>query len=164
VINRQGSCTEKTSTLYDAGGWFLMSIFFGALFIGLVLDYFWNYLIFSLSLWRLHFGVSTPKKYIYCLIITGLGLFIDWLYYELTWGYLVLGSLKVAPIFATPGMHPVLEFATILIPMAILGVVNFAISHRYLHMSSRPAIILGIIMGIFTAPWLIVVYVLTSAW
>ena len=141
-----------------------MSIFFGVLLIGLALDYFWNYLVFSLSLWRLHFSVSTRRKHIYCLIITGLGLFIDWLYYELTWGYLVLGSLRVTPIFSRPGVQPVLEFITILIPMAILGAVNFATSRLYLRMSSRQAIILGIIMGIFTAPWLIVVYVLTSAW
>ena len=139
-----------------------MSIFFGALLVGLAFDYFWNFLILFLSLRWLHFSVNTRKKYIYCLIITALGLLIDWLYYELTWGYLVLGSLRVAPIFSMPGTHPVLEFATILIPMVILGVVNFAISHRYLHMNLRPATILGIIMGIFTAPWLIVVYVLTS--
>ena len=121
-------------------------------------DYFWNFLILFLSLRWLHFSVSTRRKFIYCLIITALGVLIDWLYYELTWGYLVLGSLRVAPLFPHPGLQPVLEFITILIPMAILGAINFATSRLYLRMSPRQAVVLGIIMGVFTAPWLIVGY------
>jgi len=135
-----------------------MSIFFGALLVGLALDYFWNYLILFLSLRWLHFSVSTRGKFIYCLIITALGLLIDWLYYELTWGYLVLGGLRVAPIFPRPGLQPVLEFTTILIPIAVLGAVNFATARLFLRMSPRQAIVLGIIMGVLTAPWLIVGY------
>jgi len=137
----------------------LTSIFFGALLVGLALDYFWNFLILFLSLRWLKFSVSHRTKFIYCAIVTALGLLIDWLYYELTWGRLVLGSLRVAPVFEPIGLQPALEFSTILIPLVVIGAVNFGTARLYLRMSLRQAAILGVIMGIFTAPWLIVGYI-----
>lgn len=159
MINRQGK-DSRTTTLHDAGGWFLSSLFFGVMLIGLAFDYFWNYLILFLGLRWLKFSVSHRRKFVYCAIVTALGLLIDWLYYELTWGYLVLDSLRVAPIFERAGLQPSLEFATILIPMVIIAAVNFGTARLLLRMSLRQAAILGVTMGVLTAPWLITVFVL----
>jgi hypothetical protein len=159
VINRLGK-DSRTTTLYDAGGWFLVTIVGGVGFLGLALDYFWNYLILFLGLRWLKFSVSHRRKFVYCAIVTALGLLIDWLYYELTWGHLVVGSLRVAPIFERAGLQPAPEFATILIPMVIIAAVNFGTARLLLRMSLRQAAILGVTMGVLTAPWLITVFVL----
>jgi len=159
VINRQGK-DSGTTTLYDAGVWFLLPILGGVYFLGLAADYFWNYLILFLGLRWLKFSVSHRLKFIYCAIITALGLLIDWLYYELTWGYLVMGGLRVAPVFERPGLQPALEFATILIPMVVIAAVNFGTARLLLRMGLKQAAILGVTMGVLTAPWLITVFVL----
>jgi hypothetical protein len=91
--------SQRTLTLYDAGGWFLFPIFLGIPFVGVVLDYFWNYLILFLSLRWLHISVSTKRKFIYCAIVTGGGLLIDIVYYAVTWGIFELGSLREHPDF-----------------------------------------------------------------
>jgi hypothetical protein len=160
VINRRAKDSGAT-TLYDAGGWFLIAIFAGVAVavVGVVLDYFWNFLILILSLRWLHISVSYPRKFIYCLIVTAIGLLIDWLYYELTWGRLVVGNLRVEPLFEHAGLQPALECTTILIPMIVVGLVNFGAAHLLLRMSLKQAAILGAIMGVFTAPWLITVLV-----
>jgi len=49
-MDRQNGHHHKSAVLYDAGGWFLISIFFGVAFIGVVLDYLWNYLMLSVIL------------------------------------------------------------------------------------------------------------------
>jgi hypothetical protein len=127
-----------------------------------VLDYLWNYLIFSVTLRWKRISIYTKKKHIYCVIVTALGLLIDWLYYELTWGTLVLGNLRVPAAFPRVGVQPCLELSTILIPMVILGAVNVCISLLYLKISAKQATVLGAMMGIFTAPWLIVAFVLLN--
>jgi hypothetical protein len=159
VINRQAK-SPGTTTLYDAGGWFLVSILGGVYFLGLAFDYFWNYLILFLGLRWLKFSVSHRLKFLYCAIITALGLLIDRLYYELTWGRLVMGSLRVAPVFERAGLQPALEFATILIPMVVIAAVNFGTARLLLRMGLKQAAILGVTMGVLTAPWLITVFVL----
>lgn len=170
MICRRIRRSNSVTALYDAGGWFLVSMMFGVYLVGLVIDYFWNFLVLYLTLrWLpgLDKGDGSPvrsirirHKHIYCVIITILGLIIDWLYYELTWGFLVLGSLRVPPAFPRPGVNPSLELATTLLPMLVLMAVNYGISHSYLHLKSRQAVVLGMVMGFFTAPWLITVAVL----
>ena len=81
-------------------------------------------------------------------------------YYAFTWGTLVIGSLRVPAIFERPGINPGLELSTILIPMALIGVVNYLASHFYLHLDKKHAFVVGLVMAIFTAPWLIVAFVL----
>lgn len=162
--------SEGTTTIYDVGGWFIMAIYFGFCLAGLVLDYFWNYLVLYLTLRKLPRldknavspvkSISTKRKHIYCVIVTILGLIIDWLYYKLIWGVLVLGSLRIHPVFPMPRVNPPLEFATILMPMLVIMAVNYGISHSYLHITSKQAAVLGAVMGFFTAPWLVVVAVL----
>jgi hypothetical protein len=160
VMDKQNERYRKPTVLYDAGGWFLISVFFGVALVGVVLDYFWNFLIFSVTLRWKRISIPTKKKHIYCVVITALGLLIDWLYYELTWGTLVLGNLRVPAAFPRANVHPSLELSTILIPMVILGAVNFCVSRLHLQLTSKQAVVLGAMMGIFTAPWLIVAFVL----
>ena len=155
---RHSGRPQKTLTLYDAGGWFLLPVLLGIPVVGVVIDYFWNYLVLFLGLWWLHISVSTQSKFIYCLIVTGGGLVIDILYYVITWGVLELGSRRGLSNFPRWGAESVLEFCTILIPMVLIAALNFAVSRLYLHVNSKQAVILGAIMGFFTAPWVIVVY------
>jgi len=136
----------------------LIPILGGPMLLGVAADYFWNYLILFLGLRWLKFSVSRRRRFVYCAIVTALGLLIDWLYYELTWGYLVLGGLRVKPVFERPGLQPALEFATILIPLVLVAAVNFGTARLLLRMSLRQAAILGVTMGIFTAPWLITIF------
>ena len=156
---RHRGYSQKTLTLHDAGGWYLIPALLGIPVAGVVLDYFWNFLVLFLGLRWLHISVSTKSKFIYCLIVTGSGLVIDILYYAIAWGVLELGSLRGHPDSPRWGTETVLEFSTILIPMALIMAINYMVSRLYLHIDSKQAVILGAIMGFFTAPWAIVVYV-----
>jgi hypothetical protein len=146
--------------LYDAGGWFLIAMFVGGVFSGVVADYFWNYLILSLALRWQQISITRKRRFVYIAIITAVGLLIDWLYYEFTWGFLVIGSLRVPPVFERPGLNPGLELSTILIPMALLWAVNYLASRFHLHLDAKHALVVGLVMAVFTAPWLIVAFVL----
>jgi hypothetical protein len=143
-----------------AGDWFLTAIYYGETLLGVVGNYFWNYLILYLALrWQ---KISTTKKrrFAYTAIITAVGLLIDALYYEFTWGTPVKHSLPVPGIFETPGLNPGLELSTILIPMAFIGIVNYFVSHFYLHLDKKHALVVGLAMGVFTAPWVMVAFIL----
>jgi hypothetical protein len=161
-METQDGQRKQSTTLYDVGGWFLITMVFGAYLIGVVIDYFWNYLVIFLTLRWQHLIVSIRRKLVYCIIVTALGLLIDWLYYELTWGTLVLGELRVQPVFHRFGLQPALELSTILVPMLVLGIVNFCASRLLLKLGTKQAIVLGAMMGVFTAPWLIVAFVLLN--
>jgi hypothetical protein len=151
---------RKSTILYDAGGWFLIPMFFGGVFLGVVVDYFWNYLILYLALRWQKISITRKRRFVYIAIITAVGLLIDWLYYELTWGFLIIGSLRVPPVFEMWGTQPGLELSTILIPMALLWTVNYLASRFYLHLDKKQASVVGAVMAVFTAPWLIVAFVL----
>jgi len=153
---------HKSTVLHDAGGWFLIAIFSGVAFLGVILDYCWNYLILSLALRWQHINISRKRKIIYIAIITALGLLIDWLYYEFTWGTLVIGDLRIPAAFSRPGTQPGLELATIIIPMVLIGLVNIYASRIHLHLNVKNALVVGGMMAAFTAPWLIVASVLLS--
>lgn len=150
---------HKTLTLHDVGGWYLLPIFLGIPVVGVVLDYLWNYMVLVLGLRWLHISVSTKRKHIYCAIVTGSGLLIDWLY-VITWDVLNPGNPRGPLGFTRWETETFWGFLTILVPMAVLVVVNYAVSRLYLRVNSKQAIVLGAIMGLFTAPWLIAVYVL----
>jgi hypothetical protein len=149
---------QKTVTLRDAGGWYLFPIFLGIPVVGVVLDYFWNFLVLFLSLRCLHISVSTNSKFIYCLMVTGGGLLIDLLYYVITWGVLELGAMRERYESPRWGTESVLELLTILIPIVLIAGVNYAVSRLFLRVDSKQAVILAAIMGFFTAPWAIVIY------
>jgi len=151
----------KSTVLYDAGGWFVLGMiyFYGPVF-GVLIDYLWNYLVLSLALRLQQISIAGKRKSIYAVIITAVGLLIGWLYYKLTWGSLVIGSLRVPAIFESPGLNPGAELSTIVVPMVLVGVVNYLASRFYLHLESRRALVVGSAMAVFTAPWLIVAFVL----
>lgn len=145
--------TNKSIKLYDVGGLIIVVLFFGIPF-GVVFDYLWNLIVLSIALPRLpgdtKIAISKGRKLAYCLFITLLGIIIDWAYFELTWDTHFARSAVWAP--AVP---QILQFAWLLLPMAMIFLVNAALSHSYLKLERRQAIIFGVIMGIFTAPWLL---------
>jgi hypothetical protein len=149
--------------LYDVGNWVLVTIFIGAVLFGLTIDYFWNYLILSLTLRWQQIDIMRKRKFVYIAIITAVGFLIDWLYYQFTWGtQVVVGSLGVSALFEGPGLNPGLELGTILIPMALIGAVNYFGSRFHLHLEKKHALVVGLAMAVFTAPWLIVAFVLSG--
>ena len=162
VMDMQNENHNKSTVLYDAGGWFLIAIFSGVAFLGVVFDYFWNYLVLSVALRWQHINISRKRKIIYIAIVTALGLLIDWLYYEFTWGTLVIGDLRVPAAFSRPGTQPGLELATIIVPIVLIGLVNLCASRIHLHLNVKNALMVGGMMAVFTAPWLIVAFVLLS--
>jgi hypothetical protein len=154
-------CSQKFTTLYDVGGWYVLFILWGIGFLaGIVIDYFWNFLVLYATLRWKQIIIPLRKKFIYCIIVTAFGLLIDWLYYELTWGTLVIGNFHISAAFSPAGIQPLLEVSTILIPAFIIGVANFCVSKMYFRLTFKQALLLAIVMGIFTAPWLIVTFVL----
>ena len=155
---------RKSTILYDAGGWFLLYMLAGGVFLGVVLDYFWNYLILFLALHLQKINITRKRRFVYTAVITAVGLLIDWLYCVFTWGILTIGSLRVPAIFEKSGLNAGLELSTILIPIALIGVVNYFTSRFYLHLDSKRALVVGLAMAIFTAPWVIVVFVVFFGW
>jgi len=143
-----------------AGDWFITAVYYGETLLGVAGNYFWNYLILYLALRWQKISTTRKRRFAYTGIITAFGLLIDALYYEFTWGTPVKHSLPVPGIFETPGLNPGLELSTILIPMALIGIVNYFVSRFYLHLDKKPALIVGLAMGVFTAPWVMVAFIL----
>jgi len=161
-MDKQNPQSRNSTVLYDAGGWFLIAMLFGISIVGVLIDYFWNFLVLFLTLRWKKISISLKRKFAYCAIITALGLLIDWLYYELTWGTVALGPARVPAYFPRTGVNPILELSTILIPIVVLGAVNFGVSRLFLKTSTKQSLVIGAAMGIFTAPWLIVAFVLLN--
>ena len=157
----------KTVTLYDAGGFILIWIFFG-LPLGIIFDYLWNFLVLWIALPRLQRKAITNanaapasgrRKAVYCLIITILGFLIDWAYFEMTWD---MGFGKSQ--FWYPAMGQPLQIVLIVVPIVLLWLANFALSYSYLRLERRKSIILGGIMALFTAPWVLPVVPYVLGW
>lgn len=144
---------KKSITLYDAGGLIILITLFGIPF-GSIFDYLWNLLVFSVTLPFLpaesKIKLSKRRRLLYILFITILGIIIDWAYFELTWDtHFGKTGLWI------PAMSQALQFVWMLLPIAMLWLVNFALSYAYLKLERKPAVILGGVMAIFTAPWLL---------
>jgi hypothetical protein len=154
--------SRKSIVLYDAGGVIIAVIFFGIPF-GSVFDYLWNLLILSVTLPRLpgdtKIEISKGKRLAYCFFITLLGIIIDWAYFELTWDT----DFGKSTVWA-PAMSQALQFVWLLLPMAMIGLVNGSLSYSYLKLERRQAIIFGAIMGFFTAPWLLPIIPYVFGW
>jgi hypothetical protein len=143
----------KSIILYDAGGVFFFLIFFG-IPLGSIVDYLWNLIVLSLALPRLpgenKIKISTGRRLAYCFFITVLGFIIDWAYFELTWDT----EWGKSAVWA-PAMSQALQLLWLLLPMVMIGLVNAALSYSYLKLERGQAVILGAVMGFFTAPWLL---------
>ncbi|HEY50370.1 MAG TPA: hypothetical protein G4O20_00995 [Dehalococcoidia bacterium] len=152
---------KKTARLYDVGGVIIAVLFFGIPF-GSIFDYLWNLLVLSLALPRLagdKIEITKGKRLAYCFFITLLGIIIDWAYFEFTWDT-DFGKSAVW----IPAMPQALQFVWLLLPMAMIGLVNAALSYSYLKLERRQAIIFGAIMGFFTAPWLLPIVPYVFGW
>jgi hypothetical protein len=147
---------RKSAVLYDIGGWFLLSLLFGMCFIGIALDYFWNFLVLFITCRLRRIDIQLKKKLIYTFIVTACGLVIDWLYYKFTWGVSVIGFIHIGSAFPRHVEQPLLELLTIIIPLAAIAVVNYFISRLYLGTKVKDSLWIGAAMGVFTAPWFIV--------
>ncbi len=154
--------SKKTVTLYDAGGLILLLVVFGIPF-GSIFDYLWNLLVLSVTLKFLLSGskivIGKGRRLVYCLFITMLGVVIDWAYFELTWDT-QFGKTGLW----LPAMSQVLQLAWILLPLAMLFLVNAALSYSFLRLERRQAVITGVSMAIFTAPWLLVFVPYAMGW
>lgn len=142
---------KKSIVLYDVGGAIIL-VFLGIPF-GSVIDYLWNLIVFSVALPLLpgdKIKVSKGRRLAYCFFITVLGLIIDWAYLELTWDTHFAKSATWIP-----AMSQALQFVCLLLPMVMIFLVNAALSYSYLKLERKQAIILGVIIGVFTAPWLL---------
>jgi len=143
----------KSIVLYDVGGVIILVTLFGIPF-GSAFDYFWNLLVLSIALPRLpgdtKIKIAKGKRLAYCFFITLLGIIIDWAYFELTWDT----DFGKSAVWA-PAMSQTLQFIWLLLPMVMIFLCNAALSYSYLKLERRQAIIFGVAMGIFTAPWLL---------
>jgi hypothetical protein len=147
-------------SIYSSGGWPLVGMFFGAAFLGVTADYFWNYLILNLGLRWQQLRITARTGFTYITMMTAAAFLIDWLYYQLAWGGLPIGSLRIPAIFADAGANPGLQLSTIVIPMALIAVVNYFASRFHLHLDNRPALLVSLVMAAFTAPSVLVAFVL----
>jgi len=147
-------------TLYDLGGWPLVPMFIGLVFLGIVADYSWDYLILSSALRWQKISIVRRTRILYIAMMGTAGLLIDWLYYELTWGFLASSSIGVQAMSKGPGLNTGLEVSTILMPMVLIGVANYLASRSHLHLDSKRASVVGLAMAVLTAPWLMVAFVL----
>jgi hypothetical protein len=147
--------------LYDLGGRYLIPILVGVVLLGIVADYSWDYLILSSALRWQKISIVRRTRFIYIAVMGSVGLLIDWLYYELTWGFLVNSNLAVQAMSKGSALNPGLELSTILVPIVLIGVANYLASRFHLHLDSKRALVVGLAMAVFTAPWLIVAFVLS---
>jgi hypothetical protein len=151
---------KKPITLYDAGGFWLILVFFG-LPLGVIFDYFWNLLIFAIALPRLPGTNHVPivvtigkgKKAVFIFFVTLLGMIIDWAYVELIWDIGI--SIAKSPDIWVPVMGQPLQLLAILIPIVMLWAVDAALAYAFLRLDRKPAVILGGLMAVFTAPWML---------
>ena len=154
--------SKKSIVLHDVGGVIIAVLFFGIPF-GSVFDYLWNLLVLSVALPRLpgdmEIKITKGKRLAYCLFITVLGIIIDWAYFELTWDT----DFGKSAVWA-PAMSQTLQFVWLLLPMVMIWLVNAALSYAYLKLERRQAIVLGAVMGFFTAPWLLPVVPYAFGW
>ena len=152
----------KSITLYDAGGFFLILLFLGVP-LGTLFDFIWNLVVISVTLPRLpgleEIRVGCWRRLLFCIIITILGFIIDWAYFELTWDMNLSKSTEWLP--AVPQW---LQFILLLLPMSMLFLVNAALSYAYFKLEKRQALIFGVVMAFFTAPWILPVVPYIAGW
>jgi uncharacterized membrane protein YjgN (DUF898 family) len=145
--------SRNSIKLYDAGGLIIFIMIFGIPF-GVIFDYLWNLIVFSVALPFIRTGdrinISKGKRLLYCLFITLLGIIIDWAYFELTWDT-HFGKTGIW----IPATSQALQFIWLLLPMVMIGLVNFALAYSFLKIERRESVIFGAIMAFFTAPWLL---------
>lgn len=152
-------------TLYDGGGWYLAVIFLSIpAFLGSLIDYGWNFLVLHLALKRLSLAFKASKKLIYTLLITIIGFVIDWVYYSIFWKENWGEWWPCEPLFPARDPNPYLVLISILVPMLLIALSNYVLTRLYLKLEMRQAVIVGAAMGVFTAPWIIIIIQLATSY
>jgi hypothetical protein len=152
---------RKSITLHDIGCGFtplLVGIPFGTIF-----DYLWNWLIMEFALSCMPYfthkskpELETDTKLTYCFFITILGFIIDFSYLEIVWD-------DPFSLWA-PTMSQGMQFLWLLLPMVMIAIVNAVLSHSFLEFERKEVAILGVFMGILTAPWIITLAPYALGW
>jgi hypothetical protein len=176
MTNSQNLRSSHPITLYDGGGWyFFVGVFGLPIFLGSILDGAWNYLVLHFTISRLKTGIDSAldksafarrtrnkQQFICTIFITIVGFIIDYIYYNIFWGEVIAGAphIHVQPVFPSNGANKALELTSILAPMVAIALTSFILTLLFFRLKTKQALTLGAVMGLFTAPWLIIAVIL----
>lgn len=147
------------TTLYDFGigplFYFLFAV--GGFFLGLILDFLWNWLVLTVALWspwrtadisaeRTSTRVTIGRRMLYALFITLIGIPINVVYAGIAWNW----SWE-------PRINVVLQVLLMALPLGLLWLANYLLSRYFLKLDKRQAATVAAIMAVLTAPWLVLV-------
>lgn len=152
---RDSATGRKYLVLRDGGFGPALLLVFGVPF-GFILDFIWNWI----ALWIATSLVPDAddrfdqQARLYSLIITIVGALIDWHYFRLTWRMdLGAGVMPFVPLHSLS-----VQLILLLSPIVLLAAANFALCVLLLSLGTRKALIVAILMGILTAPWVLVFF------
>lgn len=147
------------TTLYDFGigplFYFLFAV--GGFFLGLILDYLWNWLVLTVALWRPR-GSAGPtaeitiprviigRRMLYAVFITLIGIPINVLYAGIAWNWSWEPRINIA-----------LQVLLMIMPIGLLWLGNYLLSRYFLKLDNRQAVTVAAIMAVLTAPWLLLI-------
>lgn len=151
---------KGATTVYDMGGgffFFYLLVAVGGIFLGLIFDYLWNWLVLTVALWRPRQQadptaeitvpvVTIGRRMLYALFITLIGIPINAVYAGLAWNW----SWE-------PRIDITFQVLLLLMPIGLLWLANYLLSRYYLKLDKRQATTVAAIMAILTAPWLMLV-------
>mgnify|MGYP001082709679 CR=1 FL=1 len=151
--------TAGSTNLYDFGigpiFYFLFAV--GGFFLGLILDYLWNWLVLTVALWRpwrpadsaaagMLRSVTMGRRMLYALFITLIGIPINAVYAGIAWNW----SWE-------PRINVTLQVLLMIMPLGLLWLANYLLSRYFLKLDNRQAVTVAVIMAVLTAPWLMLV-------
>jgi hypothetical protein len=151
---------KGTTTLYDMGGGFFFFYLFlaiGGIFLGLLFDYLWNWLVLTVALWRPRNAADSTveerapvgtmgRRMLYAVFITLIGIPINLVYAGIAWNW----SWE-------PRINVILQVLLMAMPIGLLWLANYLLSRYYLKLDNRQASTVAVIMAVLTAPWLMLV-------
>lgn len=154
-----GRITGST-TLHDMGGgffFFYLLLAVGGIFLGLIFDYLWNWLVLTVALWhprspadstaeRAVQSVTIGRRMLYAVFITLIGIPINAVYAGLAWNW----SWE-------PRINITFQVLLMIMPIVLLWLANYLLSRYFLKLDKRQAATVAAIMAVLTAPWLMLV-------
>ena len=149
-----------STTLYDFSYGPMFYYLFatgGALVLGLIIDYVWNWLVLSVALWHPRSPADSSaeetapagtmgRRMLYALFITLIGIPINAMYAVVAWGW------SLEPVINMP-----LQVPLMLMPIGLLWLANYLLSRYFLKLDNRQSATVAAMMAFFTAPWLMLV-------
>ncbi len=181
-MNTATESTKNSTSLYDAGGGYLVFFLFGIPVVGSIADGIWNYIVLTLTLWPLKKRVEVEKsvetkvgsqqwflerkseittgdRIVYTFIITVAGVIIDAVYFFMVWNPFKEGD---DGSWWEARVDIGLQIALILLPITFLASVNYFLASRFLEINHKHSIIMASSMAFFTAPWLLLIIPIIS--